>query len=179
LATLGLKREGYVLATIHRAENTDDCARLKTILNGLKLIAEEIPVVFPTHPRTRRRIAEIGLEQACAPVQIIDAVGYLDMVMLERNAALVATDSGGVQKEAYFYRVPCMTLRYETEWVELVELGWNRVVAPIDPAVILHEARRSIGTKGRESKLYGDGNAGGQTVSVLRAWDRSLATSRT
>lgn len=125
LVDLRLTPKGYILATIHRAENTDDPHRLGEILNGLA--SAELPVVWPLHPRTKNRLNKFGLRLP-ANFRAIDPVGYLDMVMLEKHAYLIATDSGGVQKEAYFYQVPCITLRDETEWVETVESGWNKLV---------------------------------------------------
>lgn len=117
----------YILTTIHRAENTDDKEILSSILKSLE--SAKLPIVWPIHPRTTRRIEEFGLD---VPVNVvmIDPVGYLDMVMLERHAKLIATDSGGVQKEAFFHGVPCLTLRTETEWTELVEGGVNRISLP-------------------------------------------------
>lgn len=125
LARVGVRPGAYVLATIHRPSNTDDVGNLRGILAAMA--ASRLPVVWPVHPRTRRRIAEFGLEIPLA-VRAIEPVGYLDMVKLERHARAIATDSGGVQKEAFFHRVPCLTLRRETEWVELVELGVNRLL---------------------------------------------------
>jgi len=120
-----LERGAYVLVTLHRKENTDDPNRLASIIEGLS--SSNDPVILPLHPRTRKRIAEFGLKLG-SPIRVVDPLGYLDMMLLERNAKLIATDSGGVQKEAYFHGVPCLTLRNETEWVELVELGVNRLV---------------------------------------------------
>lgn len=132
LERLNLGPKGYILATVHRAENTDDPLRLATIVEGFVRVAAVSPLVWPVHPRTRRALEQFGLlEKAQAGLRLIDPVGYLDMVMLEKNAALIATDSGGIQKEAFFYRVPCVTLREQTEWVELLELGWNRLVPPV------------------------------------------------
>lgn len=125
LSQLGLAGNGYVLATIHRPANTDDRDALGGILTAFG--RSRLPVVWPVHPRTRKRLADFGLPIP-ASVRPIDPVGYLDMVMLEKHARLIATDSGGVQKEAFFHRVPCFTLREETEWVELVELGVNRLL---------------------------------------------------
>ena len=125
LESLDLLPKGYILATIHRQENTDHVERLGNILAGLSQAGS--PVIWPLHPRTRKRIRDFGL-QLPATVKCIDPVGYLDMMKLETNAALIATDSGGVQKEAFFHRVPCITLRGETEWMETVEMGWNQVV---------------------------------------------------
>ena len=178
LEKLHVSPGGYVLATIHRAENSDDPARLKTILEGLGLVAREMPVIFPVHPRTRSNLEKSGLLDSVArQLQVTQPLGYLDMIMLEKHAALVATDSGGVQKEAYFYEVPCMTLRYETEWVELVESGWNRLVPPDDAAAILSTARESLGCKGMRTGLYGDGNAARKIVSVLQEHSPVAATA--
>mgnify|MGYP003134665068 FL=1 len=152
----GLEAGHYVLATVHRAENTDDPARLRAIVEALEEIAGTMRVVLPLHPRTAARMQANGL--AFSRVMALPPVGYLDMVALESSAALIATDSGGVQKEAFFYRVPCVTLRDETEWVELIELGWNQLASPASPGlatVILG----ALGTRGAEAQPYGDGRA--------------------
>jgi UDP-GlcNAc3NAcA epimerase len=115
LTELQLRAKHYILATVHRAENTDNRERLFKILSALKAAAGEIPVVFPIHPRTRKMIKEFALESLLEDLQTIEPVGFLEMVSLERDARLIVTDSGGVQKEAYFHRVPCVTLREETE----------------------------------------------------------------
>lgn len=120
-----LVSKSYVLATLHRQENVDDRTRLASILQGFS--TSNRPIILPLHPRTRKRLQEFGLSLP-ASVKVIEPVGYLDMIMLEKHAALIATDSGGVQKEAYFHKVPCITLRDETEWVELVDAGANRLV---------------------------------------------------
>lgn len=112
----------FVLATVHRAENTDDPQRLTDILSGLSASGKQ--VILPLHPRTRQRILSLDLP-VIGNLHLVPPVGYLEMVWLEKNCALIATDSGGVQKEAYFHGKPCVTLRDETEWVELVEAGWN------------------------------------------------------
>lgn len=125
LGRLGVQPGAYVLATIHRPSNTDRRECLSGILDAFAQSC--LPVVWPVHPRTRQRIAGFGLDVP-ANVRAIDPVGYLDMVLLEKRAAVIATDSGGVQKEAFFHRVPCLTVREETEWVELVELGVNRLI---------------------------------------------------
>ncbi|MFC4863905.1 non-hydrolyzing UDP-N-acetylglucosamine 2-epimerase [Pseudomonas sp. MAHUQ-62] len=127
LRVLDLGPGTYVLATVHRQENTDAPVRLRNIFSGFA--ASPLPVVLPLHPRTRQRIAAFGVDIP-GNVRVVDPLGYLDMVMLEKNAALIATDSGGVQKEAYFHGVPCVTLRDETEWNELVQLGWNTLASP-------------------------------------------------
>lgn len=156
LEWLGLQPKAYALATIHRAENTDDPARLKAIFTGFSAFAQTI--VLPLHPRTRARIASFGLPLP-PNVQIIDPVGYLDMVMLEQNANLIATDSGGVQKEAFFYRVPCVTLRDETEWTELVESGWNRLAPPVNAKDIVETMISALKSKGADIQPYGAGDA--------------------
>jgi UDP-GlcNAc3NAcA epimerase len=171
LERLELKRNAYILATVHRAENTDDLGRLHNIMRGLSAAAETMPVVLPLHPRTRHALDREGMgDHLSTGVHVIDPVGYLDMVMLEKHAYRIATDSGGVQKEAFFYRVPCITLRNETEWVELVELGWNRLVPPLDAASIRaalvdswNEHARREGLAG----LYGGGQAAERIAESL------------
>lgn len=169
LDKLELEPGKYILATVHRAENTDDPARLKAIFEGLARAARELPVVLPLHPRTRAALEqEELLEKVTDFIKIIKPVGYLDMVMLEKNARLVATDSGGVQKEAFFYRVPCVTLREETEWVELVELGWNRLVPPLSPSVVVEGIYSALETpRGLEGQPYGDGRSAERIVRHL------------
>jgi UDP-GlcNAc3NAcA epimerase len=174
LARLGLSPGGYVLATVHRAENTDDPARLAAIAAALAAVAERLPVVLPLHPRTRRALAGSAAEAALGRVRRIEPVGFLDMAALEAGAALVATDSGGVQKEAYFHAVPCVTLRDETEWVELVEAGWNRLASPAAGAASLAAAIEAALAAGRPAAgdavaegLYGDGHAGERICRLL------------
>lgn len=126
---LGLAPKNYLLATVHRPYNTDNLENLRSIVSAL-LESGEI-VVFPVHPRTQKWLVEAGVTEMIkgAPqVRMIEPVGYLDMLMLEQNARIILTDSGGMQKEAYFFAVPCITLRPETEWVETVETGWNVIV---------------------------------------------------
>ena len=169
MARLGLQEKGYVLATIHRAENTDHPQRLAAIVDALTATARSLPVVWPLHPRTRAVLQQAGrLDALAKAVHLIDPVGYLDMVQLEKFAALIATDSGGVQKEAFFYRVPCVTLRDETEWVELVDAGWNRLVPPITASNIVGAITEALGGKGRDAQPYGQGNAARLIVGVLR-----------
>jgi UDP-GlcNAc3NAcA epimerase len=169
LQTLRLTPRSYVLATVHRAENTDDSVRMAGIIRGFA--HSPLPVVWPLHPRTRARIASGGLT---LPVTVcpIDPLGYLDMIQLERHAALIATDSGGVQKEAYFHGVPCITLRNETEWVELLEIGANRLVGADTEAigtglsVEIEKSRVEVG-HARARSPYGDGDAGIKMVKKL------------
>lgn len=159
---LGIAEHGFVLATIHRAENTDDAARLRQILAGLEKGGR--PVVLPLHPRTKAKIAEFGItmpQNAC----VVPPVGYLEMVWLEQNCLLVATDSGGVQKEAFFHAKHCITLRTETEWVELVDCGWN-VIVDDDSGKIAAEIRRPRDQTVRPA-LYGDGDAAAKIAGAL------------
>lgn len=171
LERLGLGPGGFVLATVHRAENTDDPARLAAIVEGLRQCARDLPVVLPLHPRTRQALAQHRIDVPDdGRLRLLDPVGYLDMVTLERHARLIATDSGGVQKEAYFQRVPCVTLRDETEWVELVALGWNRLVSPTDAAAVaqaLADAMQLDTGNLPQEDLYGDGHAAAAIVQCL------------
>lgn len=168
LGQLGLKASGYILATIHRAENTDHPDRLAAIVDALEAVTEDMPVVWPLHPRTRRVLQESGrLESLAQKVTLIDPVGYLDMVQLEKYAALIATDSGGVQKEAFFYQVPCVTLRDETEWVELVKAGWNRLASPESAQQLTEAIRAALGSVGQDIKPYGNGDAAHKIVTCL------------
>lgn len=160
LEELGLESKGYLLATIHRPRNTDDAGQLSSILSTLSEMGE--PVVFPVHPRTRQRMAETGLS---ASVQLMEPVGYLDMLTLERNARLILTDSGGIQKEAYLLGVPCVTLRAETEWIETVEVGWN-VVGRDTEHLIKWAVKRHAWPQDRPP-LFGDGHAGQAIVRIL------------
>nr|WP_288009574.1 UDP-N-acetylglucosamine 2-epimerase (non-hydrolyzing) [Kyrpidia sp.] len=159
----------FALITVHRAENTDDREKLGSICRGLARIAKTIPVIWPLHPRTRKALIQWNFFEFIEKhVKIIPPVGYLDMVMLEKHALAIVTDSGGVQKEAFFHRVPCVTLRTETEWPELVELGWNRIVPPDDPSLIETEVQRALGISGMDAQPYGDGQAAHKVVSVIR-----------
>lgn len=156
----------YVLATIHRAENTDDSARLRNIVTALEEVAESLPVILPLHPRTAGRLKTSGL--AFSKVRLIPPLGYLDMVSLGSHAAAIATDSGGVQKEAFFYQVPCVTFRDETEWVELIDLGWNRLAPPSDGG-LAQSVLEAIGSKGASGKPYGDGRSAAAIAHTLAA----------
>lgn len=181
LTRLGLQDAPYVLCTIHRAENTDDPSRLRNIFTALSMLSRDIRVVMPVHPRTLSVLAASGLTPPSSPhFMLIEPVGYLDMVRLEVSADLIVTDSGGVQKEAFFHRVPCVTLRDETEWQELVDAGWNRLVPPDDPLRICGKMRDAIGSTGQDLSLYGDGNAALHIVRTLKAFgDRIRGHERT
>jgi UDP-GlcNAc3NAcA epimerase len=166
LADLGVTPKAYALATLHRPYNTDDRERLKEVLAALDAL--EMPVIFPVHPRTSSRIAELSsTHHASLFTQYVPPVGYLDMLALEQSAALILTDSGGVQKEAYFFAVPCVTLRPETEWVETVAAGWNRL-AWGDAAVVVDAARRPWPTE-VPPPVFGDGRAAERIVALLEA----------
>ena len=160
MTRLDLSPQGYVLATVHRAENTDHPERLAAIVDALMATASQLPVVWPMHPRTRGILQKAGkLAGLASKVHLIDPVGYRDMVQLEKFAAVIATDSGGVQKEAFFYKVPCVTLRNETEWVELVDSGWNRLAPPNSAKDLLISIKDAIGSKGKDVQPYGNGKA--------------------
>lgn len=165
LQRLQLRERGFALATVHRAENTDDPARLTAILQALSQIAEEVPVVLPLHPRTRGALERLDGGPSLDRLRITEPLPFLDMVQLERNAVAILTDSGGVQKEAYFYGVPCVTMREETEWVETVELGWNRL-AGADRARIV-ASFRDLRRPEEHPAVYGDGRAAEQIASLL------------
>ncbi len=154
LADLGLTPSGYVLATLHRKENVDDLPRLSAILGAFARAGK--PVLLPLHPRTRQRIAESGLTPG-SNLRIVDPVGYFDMLVLQRQAAVIATDSGGVQKEAFFHGVPGVVLRDETEWPELVEFGHNALVGADAELIVSALATPSRGEVPPD--VYGDGHA--------------------
>jgi UDP-GlcNAc3NAcA epimerase len=164
LRRLRLLPGAYVLATVHRPRNTDELDRLRAILTALEEIGVDGRVVFPAHPRTRRAMDVLGY-QPSPSLEIIEPVGYLDMLMLEKHARLILTDSGGVQKEAYLFGVPCLTLREETEWVETVDAGWNRLVGA-DQASIVHAAHK-FRPVGSPPPLFGDGQASERIVTLL------------
>ena len=171
LADLGLQAGGYALATCHRAENTDDPMRLRAIFAALGRLAQEFDVVLPMHPRTRKIAEAQNLMDLLGSVRIVEPLSYLDMVALERAARLILTDSGGVQKEAFFYKVPCLTLRDETEWVETVSMGWNRLVAA-DAEIIVEAAMRAcppVAGMDQPVEPYGDGHAAEAIVHLLRS----------
>ena len=164
LKQYNLKPKNYALATVHRAENTDEPERLKAILNALEEITSNgLPVILPLHPRTRNKISDFNLSHNS--LQLIDPVSYLDMLALEKQAKVILTDSGGVQKEAYWFKVPCVTMRNETEWLETVESGWNVVVGSDREKIV--EAVRSFKTGNPRPELYGDGRAAEKIFDVL------------
>lgn len=176
---LGLAGRGYLLATVHRAENTDNRDRLAVIVDAFCAISRTLPVVWPVHPRTRRTLEREGLVVGMrGDVRLLDPLGYLDMLQLERSAAVIATDSGGVQKEAFFHGVPCVTLRDETEWVELIDAGWNRLAPPRNVQHVIHSVTGAIGSSGTDLRCYGDGAAAEKIVDILVGGARLGAASR-
>ncbi|MGG1514141.1 UDP-N-acetylglucosamine 2-epimerase (non-hydrolyzing) [Paenibacillus oryzisoli] len=169
VSNLGQSKGSYYLCTIHRAENTDQPTRLKAIINSL--FGLEIPVLLPLHPRTHKILKGLGLMEEIHKhkhIKLMEPVSYLEMIILEMEAKGIITDSGGVQKEAYFAKVPCFTLRDETEWEETVETGWNTLVNPLtmDLNKVMNQKRMSS----YKDDLYGNGHASQQIVSQLDAF---------
>ncbi|HNQ94345.1 MAG TPA: UDP-N-acetylglucosamine 2-epimerase (non-hydrolyzing) [Anaerolineales bacterium] len=162
LSDLGLAPASYSLVTVHRAANTDDPARLTNIVHALSQVGET--VIFPVHPRTRGALEKLDA-QFGDNVRLIEPVGYYDMMVLEENARLIATDSGGVQREAYFMQKPCLTLRDETEWTETVTAGWNKLVG-VDVDTIVHEWN-SFTPPSVQPPIFGDGTAGEKIAETL------------
>jgi UDP-N-acetylglucosamine 2-epimerase len=162
LEKLDLRGRRFFIATVHRAENTDNGTRLGNILAAFDAIDET--VIFPVHPRTRKAIESAG-HVPSPKVRLIEPVGYLDMLMLEQSASMILTDSGGIQKEAYWLGVPCITLRGETEWVETVHAGWN-VLAGADTERII-DLSRSFVPPARRPALYGDGAAAARIAEII------------
>ena len=159
----------FVLATVHRAENTDEPQRLRAIVEALIALAGEIDVVWPLHPRTRGVLARLGLDvNATTGLHCVEPMGYLDMIEMEQAAQLIVTDSGGVQKEAFFFGKPCVTLREETEWVELVDAGWNRLAPPQSEAALLAAFRSALGSSGNPVRPYGEGDAARRIADILQ-----------
>ncbi|MGQ9574337.1 MAG: non-hydrolyzing UDP-N-acetylglucosamine 2-epimerase [Thermoguttaceae bacterium] len=178
LDRLGLRPREYCVATVHRAGNTDDPQRLRGILEGLCRLG--CPVVFPVHPRTRKAIRRNGLEKWLRPASgpasdgsapaglvAIEPVGYLDMLQLQQHAAVVLTDSGGMQKEAYYLGIPCVTLRDQTEWVETVECGWNHLAGADPERIAAAVAASCRHTPGQHPVLYGDGHTAARIAQIL------------
>jgi len=165
LEKIGVNKNEYILATIHRAENTNNIERLKNIIEALN--ESSTTIVLPLHPRTKKFIEEYGLNFA-EDIKVIEPVGYLEMLMLEGNSQKIVTDSGGVQKEAYFMSKPCITMRDETEWVETVDVGWN-VVVGTDKAKIL-ESIKNFNPKNEQPYIFGDGKASEKIVELIKKY---------
>jgi UDP-GlcNAc3NAcA epimerase len=164
LAELNLKRNSYILSTIHRAENTDDKLKMTNIVSSFSKIEKEI--IIPLHPRTKKMMIEYGLEFP-SNVKVIEPVGYLDMIQLMQNAFCVLTDSGGIQKEAYYLDVPCVTLREQTEWLETLDVGWNTLVE-IETDIIINAINKSNNVRNLpHPNLYGSGDTAQRIVNIL------------
>lgn len=166
LNQFGLEPKSYYLGTIHRAENTDDHQRLSAIFESLLNMTEQ--VILPLHPRTHKILKEVDLYDKVMEsehIKLIEPVSYLEMLILEKYAKGIITDSGGVQKEAYFAKVPCYTLREQTEWVETVDCGWNTLVNPIEQD--LSQILKQDMERNYIENLYGDGNAAGKIVKQI------------
>ena len=163
-----IRNPRYYLTTLHRAENTDDPERLKSILKALNEIGRNHPVILPIHPRTKKKMEVYRLSSEFKNIQFIDPISYLDMLKLEKNAGAILTDSGGVQKEAYWLKIPCLTLRRETEWVETIQSGWNQLVGTESKRIIQGikdlEKRRFF-KRGEET--FGEGRASEKIVQIL------------
>lgn len=169
LDTHALSSKNYILATLHRAENTDSPSRLASIFAAFDQLTDTLPVILPLHPRTRKMLGRhSGNLLNKTAIRLIDPVGLFDMIVLEKNAALILTDSGGIQKEAFFYQVPCVTLRTETEWIETVVLGWNRLGNPHDTNHIVSQALQALGSTGEKALPYGEGRAAQYIAAIFR-----------
>lgn len=166
LETLELAGKRFALATCHRAENTDDPARLEQIVTALSEIAQQLPVVLPLHPRTRKLLQQFDLAHHLETLTLTEPLPYLDMVALEQSAHVILTDSGGVQKEAFFYRVPCITMRDETEWVETVHSGWNQLVGASSAKILSAFGNTAHGEE-MNPPPYGNGAAAKIILSLL------------
>ena len=162
LKNVGVNEGDYLLATVHRAENSDEKLRLGNILSAFNELEEK--VVFPVHPRTRKSIESLGFIPS-QNILLIEPVGYLDMVMLEQNSKMILTDSGGIQKEAFWLGIPCITLRDETEWVETVQTGWNILVGA-DKERIIRAVKTFIPPLSRPT-VYGEKNTAQRIVKLL------------
>ena len=163
---ISVEPKSYILTTIHRAENTDNPQRLKNIFESLQILGQKYTIILPLHPRTKKYIQELDINTD--KITIIEPVGYLDMIALEKNAFLIITDSGGVQKEAFFYEVPCVTLRDETEWIELVENGYNILTPPHNIDFILGNVDSIISKSyPAHQNLYGEGNTAQKIINIL------------
>jgi len=165
---LGLKPKGFYLATVHRAENADSKDSLQNIIQALREISQK-PVIFPVHPRTKKNLNAFGIDVSnFKRVMMIDPVSYFDMLILEKNAEIILTDSGGIQKEAYFFQVPCITLRSETEWVETLNKEAN-ILAGADKTTIIQAVANSLSIKGDSfsGNPFGDGQAAERICSII------------
>ncbi len=172
ISELNLTNESFCLATCHRAENTNDPQRLKEILSALQTISRNIPIVLPLHPRTRKLIIEYGQTEMLRGIITTDPLSYFDMITLEQSSKLILTDSGGVQKEAFFYGIPCITFRNETEWIETVDLGLNTLTGASREKIIdaVDKYIRNEYAHVVQEFPYGQANSAELIVSRLMEW---------
>ena len=156
--------EQFILATVHRAENTDNPDRLKSIFSAFEEIAKKTQIILPLHPRTKKIIDKLNIKTD--NLTIIEPIGYLEIIYLLQRTSVVMTDSGGMQKEAFFFKKPCITLRDETEWVELVENGYNKLVGA-NQNLIIETINKHKFNLNFDKNLYGNGNASAEIVKHL------------
>ena len=177
LDELGVKEKQFILATIHRAENTNNPKKLRTIFEALQFIAsssekkyKDLSIIIPLHPRTKKFLNEYKLEHLLEPLILIEPISFLQMVLLERKAKLILTDSGGIQKEAFFQKTPCVTVRTETEWIELIESGWNILADPSDLGNILQAINKQLmfNCRSIQPSLYGDGFTAQEIIYTIQ-----------
>ncbi len=160
LSDLNLTGQSFVLSTLHRAENVDDPEILEWIVNGLNETSKEMPIVLPLHPRTKAKLKEFGLfEKISSAIKLIPPVGFLDILALQSSSSLILTDSGGMQKEAFFQKKPCVTVRTETEWIELLEGGHNRLAKPKVDSIMEKITDAIEANIDWTIDLYGDGHS--------------------
>lgn len=170
LDSFNIEEKNYALCTLHRQENTDDIDILKNVLTALRQISNQnMKVVMPIHPRTRSILEKYNMTSLLDGLIIIDPIPYLEMQRLQMGSKFIFTDSGGIQKEAYFHKIPCITLRNETEWVETVEAGWNQLVGT-DAERILNTFENFKIPNDQQEKLYGDGNAAEIILNNLKKY---------
>ena len=168
LEELSLASKSYYLATVHREQNVDDPGRLKLIMEAfLEIASEDTPVIFPVHPHTKKSLKNIQgkLHKTNSFLRKIEPVSYLDMLKLEENSKVILTDSGGVQKEAYFLKIPCITLREETEWTETLSEGWN-LLTGVDKKKII-EAAKNLSLERKHENFFGEGKTADKITSIF------------
>lgn len=177
LKKLNIKNQVFILSTIHRAENTDDIYALKSIFEALNYISklnkdnsQPIPVVIPLHPRTKSALIKNNLSHLLDPLIVLDPIGFKLSMFLQKNASLIVTDSGGIQKEAYINKTPCLTVREETEWKELLKTGWNKLTLPKDKNKIIKDINIQLkfNKKNPTPNFYGDGDSSKTIVNFLQ-----------
>lgn len=167
LDKFGISHKNYALCTLHRQENTDNPERLHNILKALREIAKNISLVLPLHPRTKKKIKLHQNAGALNGIIVMEPQAYLEMQRLQMSAHTIFTDSGGIQKEAYFHQVPCITLRDETEWIETIEAGWNQLVGS-NSNKILNAWKNVRSPRSKKGELYGNGNAAAKFLRELQ-----------